>query len=417
MGEDVRRARNAALLRSLTDSSLSRLRTLADHLVDRVWEDIYVPRGPVPKDDLWQSCNNNLASMLKTLRGDGPSPAALLATARSTGSRRAWQQCPLPWVRHAWQVGGQVMWQDFAAQAGDDADELRRLVESVTTVWSVVESFSAEMAATYQSVEQELLGEPDRRVLELLDAVLDGPLDGRGTGSAEEVSRMLGLPPAGPFVVIVTEESRQGTLRHLTRTLRLRDLPTVWRRRGGLAVGIAAAGEDGTASLRTTFDGVLSGRTGLSPAVAGLPDVPEGRRLAELAMNIVPPGTTEVVSLDDHLPDALLISSPRLAGRLIEVTLGPLLALPASERDELLSTAEAWLRSAGSAMRAARLLYCHRNTVLNRLARIHRLTGLDMSDTGSWSRVSLALSALRHRSERGQAPGAGSGRDRDIPSG
>ncbi|WP_186382814.1 PucR family transcriptional regulator [Amycolatopsis rhizosphaerae] len=415
MSEQARQAPDATLLRSLTGSSLSRLPKLAERLVDQVWEDIYVPRGPVPKDDLWRSCHDNLASMLKTLRG-APSASALLETARSTGSRRAWQRCPLPWVQHAWRVGGQVMWEDFAAQAGsDDADELRRLVESVTTVWGVVEGFSAEMAATYQSVEQDLLGEPDRRVLELLDAVLDGTLDGRLTGSPGEAARTLGLPTGGPFVVIVTEESRQATLRHLTRTLRLQGLPTVWRRRGGPAVGIAAAGDRDPEPLRTALDGVLSGRTGLSPAVTGLPDVPEGRRLAELAMNTVPPGTTGVVTLDEHLPDALLISSPRLAGRLIEVTLGPLLALPATERDELLGTAEAWLRSAGSAVQAARLLYCHRNTVLNRLARIHRLTGLDLADTGSWSQVSLALSALRY--QRGQAPGAGSSRDRGIPSG
>jgi hypothetical protein len=400
MADRTRRGQSTELLQSLSGSSLSRLRSLADTLVDRVWGDVYMPRGPVPKDDLWRSCNDNLASMLQTINGAGPSCAVLLETARSTGTRRAQQRCPLAWVQHAWRTGGQVLWEDFAGQAGaDNADELRWLVESAGTVWQVVEEFSAEMTATYHCVEQDLAGSHDRQTRDLLSALLDG----RVAQAGGDVSRTLGLPAEGRFVVIVTEETSRVALRDLAQTLQLQGLRTVWHFRAGLHVGIAVLDGDAPHILLDTLGCSLTGRTGLSPVLRKLTEAPEGLRLAELAMSTVPPGAREAVTLDDRLPDALLISSPELAQRLVEVTLGPLLDLPAAERKELLATAGAWINSAGSAVQAARTLYCHRNTVVNRLARIQRLTGLNLADARCWSRVTLALSALRYQENRHQA--------------
>jgi hypothetical protein len=390
----------AALLRSLSGSSLDRLHTLADTLVDRLWGDVYGPQGPVPKDDLWRSCSDNVGSVLKALNGVGPPAGVLLETARETGMRRARQHCPLGWVQRAWRIGGQVIWEDFAGQAGaDDPDELRRLVECASRAWQMVEEFSAEMSATYQSVEQELAGTPDRRMADLLGALLDG----RVTPAAGEVSRVLGLPVEGRFVIIVTEEASRATMRDLAQTLHLAGLRTVWHFRAGLHVGIAALDGDAPDILLGMLGCALSGRAGLSPVLRKLTEIPEGRRMAELAMNTMPPGGQGVVALDDHLPDALLISSPQLAQRLIEVTFGPLLDLPAAERRELLDTAGAWINSAGSAVQAARTLYCHRNTVVNRLARIQRLAGVNLVNARCWPQVALALSALQYQQNRGQS--------------
>ncbi|MFE0022563.1 PucR family transcriptional regulator [Amycolatopsis sp. NPDC059021] len=385
---------SATLLRSLSRSSLGRAPSLADTLVDLVWEDVYAPRGPVRKDDLWRSCDANISSMLRAVGGSGPAASVLLETARATGARRAGQRCPFEWVRHAWRVGGQVIWDDFAAQAGTaDADELRRLVESATTVWRVVDEFTTEMAEAYRAVEQEMYAVPDQRTLELLDALLDGTI----TEPTAEMTRLLGLPPDGGFVVVVTEVLGQAALHGALRSARAAGSHGVWRRRPGLSIGIMTTAGGEARELATMLAPSLSGRTGLSPVLGTLTEVAEGRRLAELAMATIPPGTTGIVALDDCLPDALVLGSPRLARRLIDVTFGPLLELPGAERGELLDTATAWVRSAGSAVQAARTLYCHRNTVLNRLNRIRALTGVDLTDTASWSQVTLALSALRYR--------------------
>ena len=194
MTHRTRHTQTTALLGSLSGSSLDRLHTLADTLVDSLWGEVYAPQGPVPKDDLWRSCHDNIGNALKALNGVGPPAAVLLETARATGMRRARQHCPLGWVQRAWRIGGQVIWEDFACQAGvDDADELRRLVESASRVWQVNEQFSAEMAAAYQSVEQEIAGDDQRadRVVAGREptAAVDGgrrdpPSD--GAGAAED---------------------------------------------------------------------------------------------------------------------------------------------------------------------------------------------------------------------------------------
>src|SRR5262249_62083702 len=99
---------------------------------------------PVRTDDFCSPFHGNMANHLKAPNGVGPPSAVLLEAARATGMRRARQHCPLGWVQRAWRIGGQVIWEDFAGQAGvDDADELRRLVESARRGWPINEKFSA----------------------------------------------------------------------------------------------------------------------------------------------------------------------------------------------------------------------------------------------------------------------------------
>jgi len=78
MTHRTRHTQTTALLGSLSGSSLDRLHTLADTLVDSLWGDLYTPHGPVPKDDLWRSCHANMGNTLRALNGAGPPSAVLL---------------------------------------------------------------------------------------------------------------------------------------------------------------------------------------------------------------------------------------------------------------------------------------------------------------------------------------------------
>ncbi|MFD8590699.1 helix-turn-helix domain-containing protein [Streptomyces sp. NPDC059637] len=65
----------------------------------------------------------------------------------------------------------------------------------------------------------------------------------------------------------------------------------------------------------------------------------------------------------------------------------------------ILSTLEAWLAADGSALRAGSRLFCHRNTVLNRLRRYEQLTGRSLGRPQDLVELVLALEA--HRLRRG----------------
>ncbi|QGK69092.1 PucR family transcriptional regulator [Allosaccharopolyspora coralli] len=395
MAVDTERAGDEhRMLASLARTSLTRLPSLADELVDQVWGEPYDRDGPVTKDDLWRSCRDNISSILTTLHGAGPTASDLRQAARSTGVRRARQHCPLDWVLHAWQVGGHVLWSDLAERTGAaDSEQLRELVRSASEVFRVTESYAAEMARSYQTHEQELRGSTDLRLMAVLDALIDG----RAETVRVEAEQLLRLEGNRPFVVVTAETSSAQPLspNRLNGFLADHGVSGAWRLRTGCQVGILTAEHATPAEVAAMLRRRTGGRVGVSPSLTNLGDVAAGHRMARLAMATLPADVPGAVALDDCLPDALLLNSPELADRMVSVTLGPVLALPAAERDELLGTTSVWLTSLGSTLRAAKLLYCHRNTVLKRLRRVESLTGLDLGDVEHWPQLLMALSVLR----------------------
>lgn len=382
------------MLASLAGTSLTKLPHLADELVDRVWGEPYDRTGPVGKDDLWRSCRDNISSVLTTLRGEGPATAELRQAARNTGARRAYQNCPLDWVLHAWQVGGHVLWSDIVDRVGtEDPEQLRELVRSVSDVFSVTESYAAVMAQSYQTVEQELSGSTDLR----LTAVLDALLDGRTDAVRIEAEQLLQLGRNGAFVVAVAETSNAWppSPERLNGFLAEHGVTGAWRLRDGCQVGVLTAAHVEPTEIAAVLRRRTVGRIGISQRLTRLSDVAAGHQAALLAKATLPPATPGAVALDDCLRDALLASSPELAERMVGATLGPVLALPDVERDELLGTVSKWIGARGSTLRVARTLYCHRNTVLKRLRRVEALTGLDLDDVEVWPELLMSLSLLR----------------------
>ncbi|WP_345184713.1 helix-turn-helix domain-containing protein, partial [Streptomyces lavendulae] len=129
------------------------------------------------------------------------------------------------------------------------------------------------------------------------------------------------------------------------------------------------------------------------------------RRLAALALRTAPAAAAPgAVLLDERLPAALVAGDPELAGRLREVVLGPVLALPPEDARVLLDTLGTWLACRGSTTYAAQRLYCHRNTVSNRLRRLEQLTGRALSDPAHVVELALAHAAVTQRAATPAAP-------------
>ncbi|EDX25782.1 hypothetical protein SSAG_05613 [Streptomyces sp. Mg1] len=63
----------------------------------------------------------------------------------------------------------------------------------------------------------------------------------------------------------------------------------------------------------------------------------------------------------------------------------------------LLTTLGTWLACQGSTTYAAQRLYCHRNTVSNRLRRLEQLTGRSLSDPAQVVELALAHAAVVQR--------------------
>jgi hypothetical protein len=94
------------------------------------------------------------------------------------------------------------------------------------------------------------------------------------------------------------------------------------------------------------------------------------------------------VRAEDFLPELLLASSPDTASRIVRRVFGPL-GLP--EATDLAATLRCLARSGFDSTAAAAALPVHRNTLLYRVARIEKLTGLSLKDQRDRTLVLLAV--------------------------
>jgi DNA-binding PucR family transcriptional regulator len=137
-------------------------------------------------------------------------------------------------------------------------------------------------------------------------------------------------------------------------------------------------------------------RVGLSAVYTALGDTPDAARLAALAGRTMPAGH-HVAGIEERLPEALVLAAPELSSLLLAETVDRVRD-KAGDVEVLLSTLEALIAENGSFSRAGERLYCHRNTVIHRAARIAAMSGHDPALPAGRLLWSLGLTAHQQRS-------------------
>lgn len=384
---------------SLVADVLSRVPELTDALVAIIEEQNpgYRLVNVVPRDDLWQSCHDNLTRVLQLVSrsaGDGTDDDDAYDAARATGRLRAQQRMPLDDVLRSFRLGGRLVWEALISQArADERADPDELLDLASWVWAVVDATSAQVAFAYHATERELVRVDEQRRASLWEGVLHGRA--KDPAFAHQAARGIGVPVDGPYAVAVldVEAGDDRTAAKLECRLADAGLTSVWQVRAHTLVGLVAVAEKALGTVLEVLRTDPRTPAGLSMTVQGLAEVDLAYRQAVLARNTVPPGGIEVVALAERLPEALLLNSPDLAEALIQRRLGPLLKVQLAERRLLLDTLNAWLSTGGSINQTATTVHCHRNTVINRLRRIESITELDLADTTAHLELALALRA------------------------
>lgn len=364
---------------------------LTDRLVAVLQEQEPAYRASVEADAVgtWQEVHRSLRHSVSSLLDPrGARDAARRCTWR-IGAARAEQGLPLDALLHAFRLGGSLVWQGLVDETSRTAPEdVRLLVHVATDVWEFVDEHCTLVADAYRQTERQLAWRRENRVRLLAAALLDGS---SRIADLPEAAEVLGLPEQGRYVVVAVAGGRPvgcpGAQSLLPPAVRVH-----WHPGQDVDYGIVLAGDD---PEPVAADAQRPGlRIGVSSAVEGLAAVGGARELADTALRLCPE-SGGTVRLTDHLPAALVASSPELGAALADRLLGPLAGLEPSDADVLLETLATWLACDGSAQRASRLLYCHRNTVLNRLRRYEQLTGRSLSRPSDLVEVTLALTAHR----------------------
>lgn len=345
-------------------------------------------------EDVRRSCHENLTSLLGSLAGRGP---VSVDAPRETARRRAEQGVPLAAVLHAFRLGLRVIWDAMVDEARrEDGRHLEALLPAVAAIWSLYDTYSQAVASAYDDTLVDLA----RRDEQQRTLILDGLVEGRDATPElrGRAAPALDLPERGPFVAVSAEVPAAGRegLPRADQVLRRHGIRSAWRLRADEQVGVVALTRDYPApAVRDLLRPVAVARAGMSPPYPELTGTARAVALATLARRCVPPGTTGVITLEDHPLGSLVAGAPELAERMAQAVLGPVLELAADERSLLLETLEAWVAAGGSASEAGQRLYCHRNTVRNRLHRLEELTGRSLADPRSLAELCAAAESVR----------------------
>ncbi|MER7633850.1 PucR family transcriptional regulator [Streptomyces rochei] len=384
---------------------LDDLPDLTDRLVALLREQEPAYRTALTKDPTatWQEAHRSLRHSVTSLLDPRGARDAARRCSWRIGAARAEQGLPLDALLHAFRLGGSLVWQRLVEETSRTAPEdVRLLVHVAADVWNFVDEHCTLVADAYRQTEWQLGRRRENRARLLAAGLLDGT---SRIADLPEAAQALGLPEYGRYYVVAVT----GALPARSDAARAVLSPGArvhWHAGTDVDYGIVLDGADGAdgadddglpgpAGPEDAPDAPVAGvRIGIGSAVDGLASVGDARRRADTALEICP-RTGGTVRLADHLPAALVASSPELGGALAERVLGPLLRLEAADREVLLDTLTTWLDCDGSAQRAGERLYCHRNTVLNRLRRCEQLTGRSLARPADLVEISLALTARR----------------------
>lgn len=395
------------IIEEIREDLTRRIAVAADRLTDRTLAEDPAYAALLGRTELRERIHHTLRQAVEGLVRSARGLPVELAEARATGALRAEQGVPLASLQRTYRRGGRLLWQSLTeAVAAHDRAALPRLLPGAAALWDVLDQMTDASAQAYHGVEAAR-GEREReRRAALLDALLDG------SGAAGEAAAQLGLAQPGRFAVVVLGpggSSGSGEPPGGPGTPRV-----LWRIRADGELGLAELGHHPLVALRELL-APLGVRAGVSPVVTTPAELAGARRLAALALRAGPgPAGPGTALLDERLPAALVAADAELASRLRQVVLGPVLALPAEDCRVLLTTLGTWLTCQGSTTYAAQRLYCHRNTVSNRLRRLEQLTGRALSDPAHVVELALAHAAVTQRATASAPPVAPAPADRPV---
>ncbi|NUR93772.1 MAG: PucR family transcriptional regulator [Kribbellaceae bacterium] len=354
--------------------------------------EFYSTHTVVSAADLRRSVRGNLEYVLRSLREDR---FADVSAARTTGALRAEQGVPLATVMAAFRILFSQIWHKLVlrSRAQGQVSE-QALVDAASDLWSAHDTFAEEMAAAHRATSMTLVLRHEGERSALVGALLEGrPLH---ETSVWDVADVLRLPRRGPFVVIVAEavQLAQEPLPGIENRLRAGRIGSAWRLMPDEQIGIVRYENDADLGpLVSTLADSARSRVGISPPYRGLNETASALRFARIAMASTRAGTPHVTRFDDFPLAVAAVSAPDAMRRVRQAVLGPILDLPTEQCRVLLDTLAAWRDSGGSASDAGGVLFCHPNTVRQRLRRIESATGRSLSDPKATAEILIALEA------------------------
>ncbi len=278
--------------------------------------------------------------------------------------------------------GARMFWEALLALANDQ-DRAVLIAES-ETVWGCLEDYLDMIVDVFAQAYADQRDAPstagDRRARALFDR-----LCARLPVTVEDRDRAarLGFDLAAPYCPFTAQLAAASALGHADLASRLRAAGALAFTEGVCVTGLAPPGFRWKAFLDDPrlllAQDPPTVRTQLGAAADQL------RALVSIAARS---GRRGRVQAEDFLPELLLADAPEIAGRIAARVFGP---LDQADAADLAATLRSLAASGFDSAAAAAALPVHRNTLLYRVARIEKLTGLSLKDQRDRTLVLLAV--------------------------
>lgn len=331
----------------------------------------------VPLAQIRLDADESFERLIAALAANDPEPTIPIAT--RVGVTRARAGIPLPSLMTAIRLDFSVLW-DHLLALRTPADE-PLLLERANTVWHIVDTYVRQTQQAYMLEERRMTHEA-----ESLQRALVAELLAELRPSArrvEEIAERLGLDPDAAYTVAFGTGDAVPDLRVEVATCeRHGHAVLAMYRGGGLIVVRPDAPHQQHSSMRRL-------RVGLVEPVAGLANVAEATLLAAELADLFAPDEDDAMT---PLRGWTRLVRQRTSGTDLEqlFDLDALLdGCGRTERGHLVESVRSYLRT-GNVSASAAELYCHRNTVTNRLRRFAELTGIDVTVPEQAARVVVA---------------------------
>lgn len=341
--------------------------------------------GLISSEDLRQTACHVFELLLRSIAGQ-TLPRQFEDVSEQIGRRRAAQGVPLDALMAAARLDAQVVWQGLLSRS--TPEDFRELLESAPLVWGVVERHTLGIMEAYQEAARE----ERRRINEERKAVFDELVHtgGRHPATVLLAARVLAVDPQGRFTIVVADRAKAEALHRIRDRLDRRGISCHTQEVSSGHLLLVELPEGPTVDLDSMLHDV---RCGVAPCVEGLTQVADAVRFATATLRAIPLHERGPRYLTDAWLPILVAQAPDVAQQLVHTVLDPVRSLTTAESQRLIEAVRAYCYGDGSVAGTASALFCHRNTLLNRLARFRELTGRDVRSPADAAVVLLALEA------------------------
>lgn len=377
----------------------------------------------IAERDVHSTAFTTLGLMFRQLGGERLEDE-LRAHSRAIGRKRVRQGVPLESLLRAVRMDFRFIWQALNDRLPGEAD---RLSDDVVAIWEVVEAHTTSVQSGYMLELGQVKAELEQEQAFLLRRLLRGGVD--DSQLHVQAAEALEIPLVGPYWVAVAHQDAAATFAADVRAvfpaavcLRLDGVEFAVVA-GSSGVGSSGAGSAGVGSTGVGSAGVGSAgvgstgaesaglrstglrsaglsvqlaladlQVGVSQSAATLSSLSEMWQLASELAEVAVPGRAALLA--QHWPGLVVRRLGSVASSLAADSLRDFTVLPSSERALLVEAVEVYMAT-GSASKAAGALFCHRNTIMNRLAKFASVTGLDPTVPDDAATIKMVLAAER----------------------